>query len=751
MEGDLGGDTSLNPFKAPDRCRFGPFEVDFTTAELRKSGLRIRIQEQPLRILQTLLERPGELVTRDDLKARLWPSDTFVDFERSVNAAVAKLRQALGDSAEQPRYVETVARRGYRLIQPVKILPPAPDGSYQPDLIPEPSPRSKSQERTLLATGALAILVVAFATGYILREPRAETRSVRFVLPPPQGTRIHPGSAVSPDGSKIAFVAFDSSGRKSLWVRAVDSEALLRLENTDGALLPFWSPDSQDIGFFADGKLKRIQAAGGSPQIICDQQFPEGGTWDRNGVILFSQAGQLYRVSAAGGGAALLGQLDQTHSEIAQTWPEFLPDGRHFIYYSHRDGNSGGSSGIFLGSLDSAGRKFILRTEQRAAFALPNFILFVRDGSLLAQPLDLHQFQLTGQSVSVAESVTVRFEGIWLWPRVTGLPISGGPAAFSVSDNGVLLYHSGLPQKRQLAWYSRNGKRLGAVDEPREYTSLRLSPDDRFAVLTVRNSKLDEWRNWNLWLLNTSTNVLSRLSFGEGRDADPVWSPDSRRLVYGAFAWQDKKIDLMEITLGQPSPVLFYSDGRSNKPEAWSPDGRSVLYRRDEVVLLNLPTQSDRKPKVLIDSPFMKGGFRFSPDGRWLAYSFTESSRYADYGTARETPTPEIYIAAFPAMTQIQRVSTAGGCAPHWRRDGRELFYVSQHGTVMSVDIKAAGARLETGTPRPLFQLAIGDTSYCSARYDVTGDGEKFLVMEASSSADEQMHIVTNWDAALRR
>ena len=270
--------------------------------------------------------------------------------------------------------------------------------------------------------------------------------------------------------------------------------------------------------------------------------------------------------------------------------------------------------------------------------------------------------------------------------------------------------------------------------------------------MTVRNSKLDEWRNWNLWLLNTVTNVLSRVSLGDGRDADPVWAPDSRHLVYGAFAWQDEKIDLMEITLGQPSPALFYTDGRSNKPEAWSPDGRFLLYRRDEVVLLGLPTQGDRRPKVLTDSPFMKGGFRFSPDGRWLAYSFTESSRYAEYSTAKDTPIPEIYTAAFPAMTQVQRVSTVGGCSPHWRRDGRELFYVSPHGTVMSVNIKAAGATLETGTPRPLFQLAIGDTSYCAARYDVTGDGEKFLVMEtSSSSADEQMHIVTNWDAALRR
>jgi eukaryotic-like serine/threonine-protein kinase len=744
--------TNFQAFKAPQPSRFGPFEVNFATGELRKNGLRVRIQEQPIQILAALLERPGDLITREDLKARLWQSDTFVDFERSLNAAVAKLRQALNDSAEQPRYVETVARRGYRFIAPVETSQSSSDASGTADLAPQNPPRIKSQARLRWATGALAVLALALAGRYVLRESRMETGSARFVVSPPPGTRIHPGSAVSPDGSKLAFVAFDNSGRTALWLRPVGSEALLRLQDTDGALLPFWSPDSRHIGFFADGKLKRIPASGGSPQIICIQQYPEGGTWNGDDVIVFSQAGQLHRVSAAGGDAKPLTQLDRTHGEIAQTWPQFLPDGRHFLFYSEisTSRNTGtGRSGIFVGSLDSPSRHFVLASKHKAVFAPPNFILFVRDGSLLAQPLDLHRFQLSGESVSVAENVAVRFEGIRFNPKV-GLPTSGGPAAFTVSDKGVLLYHSGSPPKSQLAWYSRNGERLGSVGEPHDYTSLRLSPDDRFAVLTVRNSKVDEWQNWNLYLLNTSTNVLSRLTLGDGRDADPVWSPNSRRLIYGAFAWEDEKINLMEITLGQQVPRLFYSDGRSNKPEAWSPDGRFVLFRRDEQALLSLPTEGDRIPAVLIDSPFMKGGFRFSPDGRWLAYAFKESFTFSDYGPTKNTGMGEIYIAAFPTMTQIHIVSTAGGCAPHWRKDGKELFYLAQHGTVMSVDVKT-GSSLQTGTPRPLFQPAIGESG-CEARLDVTGDGQRFLVMEAPSpSGDEQMHVVTNWEAAFRR
>jgi Tol biopolymer transport system component len=701
-----------------------------------------------MQILEALLKVPGDLVSREDLKTRLWPAETFVDFERSLNAAVAKLRQALGDSAEQPRYVETVARRGYRFIAPVETPQFAADASNQPDSVLESPPRFKRQA-VVWAAGVLAMLLLAIAGRYVLRGPRMETRSVRFVVSPPPGTRIHPGSAVSPDGSKLAFVALDDSGRKALWVRLLASEALLRLQNTDGALLPFWSPDSQHIGFFADGKLKRIPASGGSSQIICNQQYPEGGTWSRDDVIVFSQAGQLYRVSAAGGDATLLAPLDHAHGEIAQTWPQFLPDGRQFIFYSQRAGNAGGRSGIFLASLDSAGRKFILATEHRAAFAPPNFILFLRDGSLLARPMDLKRFQLTGQAVSLADSVATRFAGIWFNPK-PGLPISGGPAAISVSDNGVLLYHSGSPPKSQLAWYDRSGKRLRAVDQPREYTSLRLSPDDRYAVLTVRNSNGDEWQNWNLWLLNTDANVLSPLTFGDGRDADAVWSPDSRRVIYGAFAWEDEKINLMEMTVGLQSPKLFYSDGRSNKPEAFSPDGRFVLYRRDEQVLLSLPTQGDRKPAVLINSPFVKGGFRISPDSRWLAYAFHESVRASDFGPTRDTGIGEIYIATFPAITQIRRVSTTGGCAPHWRKDGKELFYLLQNGTVMSVDVKT-GSTLQTGTPRALFQPPVGEFG-CLARLDVTGDGERFLVMEAPSpSVDEQMHVVTNWEAAFRR
>ena len=341
MMGTLGDDMSSKPSVPPDRWGFGQFEIDLSTGELRKNGLRLHIQEQPLRILEALLERPGELVTREELRERVWQSETFVDFERSLNAAVAKLRQVLGDSAEQPRYVATVARRGYRFVAPVEASgrleePPGlaldsmageADGSISP---------AKGNAVDLAGCRLLMLLLVVSTGVYLLKRRDSsfsKVDTVSFAVYPPEGTRIHPASAVSPDGRKLAFVAIDTSRHRTLWVRTLASESALRLENTDGALFPFFSPDSQDIGFFADGKLKRIPASGGPAQTLCDQSQAAGGTWNQDNVILFSQVGRLYRVSAAGGPATQITQPDQKTGEtVMDTWPQFLPDGRHFVF-----------------------------------------------------------------------------------------------------------------------------------------------------------------------------------------------------------------------------------------------------------------------------------------------------------------------------------------------------------------------------------------------------------------------------------
>lgn len=494
----------------PPGWRFGQFEIDLSTGELRKNGLRMHIQDQPLRILGALLERAGELVTREELRERLWPSETFVNFERSLNAAVAKLRQVLADSAEQPRYVETVARRGYRFVAPVEAILELQETAGLPlDSVAGEADGSisrRKRERWVWPAAALTLLVLVSAGIYLLQwRPLAsyKTDAVSFAISPPEGTKIHVASAVSPDGRKLAFVAVDSSGHRTLWVRTLASEAAVRLQNTDGALFPFFSPDSQNVGFFADGKLKRISADGGSPQTLCEQSQAAGGTWNQDNIILFSQLGRLYRVRAAGGSATQISQPDNTPGEIVMdAWPQFLPDGRHFVFCARtfRGRVNPTRSGILLGSLDSTTRHFLLASRTRAVVTPSGYLLFVRNGALLAQRLDLSRFQLVGEQLPVAQDLLVNLDRISnaSIPRSerdaevkAGLPGTVPSAAFSVSDNGVLAYHSAPPEKKQLVWYSRDGKRLGIAGEPREYNQLFLSPDKRLAAVSIRNEKMD--------------------------------------------------------------------------------------------------------------------------------------------------------------------------------------------------------------------------------------------------------------------
>ena len=731
------------PSVPPERWRFGQFELDVSTRELRKNGLRVHLQEQPARILDALLERAGELVAREELRERLWPSDTFVDFERSLNAAVAKLRQVLGDSAEQPRYVETVARRGYKFVGRVEAWAPAQEHGKLPAEATMASP-GRTWTPWMLAAAVLTTLLLTSSVWHFGGSNRVDSRGaevVRFVVTPPEETRIHSVSTVSPDGRKLAFVGIDAAGHRKLWVRELASETALRLEHTDGALSPFFSPDSQNIGFFAQGKLKRIPAAGGVPKTVCDQDQGAGGTWNQDSLILFSQRGRLHRVSAAGGPATEVVRPAAAAGEVViDAWPQFLPDGRRFIFLtkSYSGQIEPDRSGIALGSLDSDRRKLLLPSENRAALTTSGHLLFLRAGNLQAQELDLSRDRLTGEPVTIAEDLTFTGEGIAVDVKA-GLPVWVAAAGFSVSSNGVLVYHSNAPRIGQLAWLDRTGKRLGVVGEPAENTQISLSPDERWAVVGIKSSKTNR-RLQNLRLMNLETQILSPLSLGNGVDADPVWSPDSSKIVYGVQRPdQGKKIDIMEATLGDRSPRTFYADGNANKPEAWSPDGRVLLYRRDEQVVLALPTLGERKPAILIGTPEFRGRFRFSPDGRWLAYVSNESRR------------AEIYLSSYPAVKSTRQVSKDGGCTPLWRKDGRELFYMTQRGDVMAVDIRRNGSSLESGTPKILFHVSLKTKDSCMGQFGVSANGQKFLVNESPPGLDDaaRMHVVMRWEAAL--
>jgi DNA-binding winged helix-turn-helix (wHTH) protein/dipeptidyl aminopeptidase/acylaminoacyl peptidase len=586
---------------------FEPYRLDPVQRVLRRGDEFVPLAPKAFDILLILVESAGRPVDKKDLLERAWP-DTFVE-EGSLTQSISILRKVLEQGGSGVQYIQTISKRGYRFSAPVKLLEGVPgdedlpisNGRRTDSASEESGPRTKANwERWLWLTGFAALVAFALAEPYLLKTPKVEIGPTRFVLSPPEGTRIHPASAVSPDGSKVAFVAIDRSGSRALWVRPVGAETMQRLDDTEGALLPFWSPDSAQIGFFANGKLKVLPAAGGSARIVCEQRYPGGGTWNRDGVIVFSQSGRLYRVSAAGGAPVLVMELDSGRGEIAHTWPQFLPDGHRFLFFTEVSGGTGraAASGAYLASLESPDRRLLMAGRYRAAFAPPDYLLFVQNGSLVAQRVDLKRGLVTGEPARVADGVTVRLDRFFVNPQ-PGLAIDGGGAAFSVSDNGVLLYHSGSPPKTQIVWYGRDGTRLGRVGEPQEYAQIRLAPDDRHAAVAIKNTEKDDWENWSLWLVDTETNLPSRLTFGAGRDADPVWSPDSSKVVYSTFSKSVRRVDMMEMTVGQNSPVVFYRDEHSNKPDAWSPDGRYILYRRDERVVLTLTTGADRKPAVL--------------------------------------------------------------------------------------------------------------------------------------------------------
>jgi Tol biopolymer transport system component len=624
--------------------------------------------------------------------------------------------------------------------------------------IPAPvAARRKIRDRAWMgATAALALAYVALALwAGVFQAPPVEVGAVRFGVTPPEGLRFGARGnnnlhlAVSPDGRHLAFIAGESAQKEALWVRPIGSTSAQKLDRTDGADFPFWSPDSQWIAFAQDGKLRRIPVSGGSPLTIADAPAFEGGTWNRDGVIVFAPGarGPLHRVLAAGGISSPVTTLDQAAQEFEHSWPQFLAGGQQFLYLA--ESGAPGKTGIYVQTLGSNDRTFLLETPTRAAFAPPGHLLYLREGTLLAQNLDLGNLRLEGEPVAVAENVRSNADN--------------GRNAFSVSGNGVLAYRAGGDAGDvQVSWYTRDGKRTGNALEPGRYGQIELSPDDkRLAV-----ERFDEaTRGSDLWLLEAS-GVFSRLTFGPESEEDPIWSPDSRRVAFGAQskgAWE-----IHELVIGSGGETTVYADGKRNLLDDWSRDGKLLLFHdfgrgtpadggaggkkggkgkvfggggpggggpETAVSVLPLTPGGGRKPEVVFQTPFRKDQFRLSPDGRWVAYMSVESGQ------------AEIYVAAFPSFNDRQQVSSGGGAAPRWRRDGRELFYTSTEGLLMAAEVRI-GPAVEIGRPKALFPVAGFSTN--DYGYAVTGDGQKFLIRESAVTAGvEQLHVVVHWPAAL--
>jgi WD40 repeat protein len=573
--------------------------------------------------------------------------------------------------------------------------------------------------------GVAAAAAVVFGVGYFSHRP-AKAEQIRFLISAPEGITFIDSPRISPDGRYVAFNMTDSTGVTRIWVRAMNALAAQPMMGTEGAARPFWSPDSKFIGFMADNKLKKVAVTGGPAVTVCESGSRGDGAWGRSGVILFdgSAADSIARVSASGGVPSPATTLDRGRRETGNAWPEFLPDGKHFLFLAF--GSKAESVAVKVGSIDSKEMKILaIGNYSRIDFAPPGYILFVRDRALMAQPFDGKALKLTGEPFPVVDDVSAGGGG-------------ASNADFSVSDNGVLVCRGGVGSgNSRLVWIDRTGKVLGTLGAPADYATISISPDGERVAAEIGQLGAGV----DIWVLDRTRGVTTRLTFDPGDDIWPVWSHDGTRITFasnrdGDFGIYGKQSN----GVGADDSLLRTSDNAG--PSDWSSDGRYLVYLSSAPVtrwdIWALPTFGDKKPIAFLKTQFSEFEARLSPDGRWLAYSSSESGRR------------EIYVQAFPDAGGKWQISTQGGRDPMWRRDGKELFYISPDGRMLSVDI-AAGATFQAGVPKALFDGVRSNDNQLGRSYAVTADGQQFLVIRPDRArAIPATTVVVNWSAGFQ-
>jgi serine/threonine protein kinase len=606
----------------------------------------------------------------------------------------------------------------------------ADTGSVTPHATEEPMAARKWP----YAAAAVAVLLVlgVVATTY-LRLPSSSIGVIRLPVPPPRGAAtITPATdmmSLSPDGKRLLFPAASGDGTERLWVRSLNAIDALPIAGTESGTYPFWSPDGRSIGFFAEGKLKKIDAAGGSPTTLVDAPQPAGATWSANGVIVFSSAGRLHRISSAGGSAApLLGANEgRTGSTFAN--PTFLPDGRHLLYL---DTGSGGvnEGAIYAGSIDSRERTVVLKTASNVSYG-EDYLFFLRDTTLMAQPFNASRLALTGDALPVAEQIE----------RASGGAARG---AFAVADR-VLAYQANEGGPRvatNLTWIDRAGIQTGTVGDRGDYGDVTLSPDGSRAAVSV----LESLGGRDVWIFDVARGVSTRFTFDAKENLSSTWSPDGSRIAFSSRRNGHDDVFVKPSSGGGADQPLLV-DNFDKLPMDWSPDGRSLLFANGNLSIVGsrgslwiLPLAGGKKPYSILDAPsFSQTRGQFSPDGKWLAYASNESGRF------------EIYAVSFPGQDHKARISTAGGNWPRWRRDGKELFYLTTPPDegLHAAAIGVRGGNLIVGEDRTLFQVRWRNG--VRYPYDASPDGQRFLfALLAEAQQTSPITLVVNWPSELK-
>ncbi|MBS1828868.1 MAG: serine/threonine-protein kinase [Acidobacteria bacterium] len=591
-----------------------------------------------------------------------------------------------------------------------------------PTVTPAPSTRRAWLPWAAAAVFGCAALALSFT--HFRETPPAE-RVLKFAVAAPENTLIHT-FAISPDGRYLAM-AVQKLGKRNLWVHTLDTLTTQEIKDTEDAMYPFWSPDSRTIAFFGSGRLRKVAADGGAPLVLCDAPDGRGGTWNRDGVIVFAptNAGALQRVSAMGG--VPVAATKRKGKEIHR-FPHFLPDGNRFVYTE----NTGDAHGIYVGSLDGQTSWRLLPEVTSAVYQAAGdgigHLLFLRQRTLVAQPIMEKSLQPAGGLFPVAQGI---LQGTHL-----------NYSHVSVSTNGLLVYWNSATgaAQNQLSWFDRNGKPQGNVGAPGPVMELALSPDEKTVA-----SRREAGQSTDIWLHEFARGVDARFTFDLSLNGEPVWAPDGRRLVFTSNRGGTSDLFLKDTSgSAQEERLLKTPPAGSRLPSDWARGGRTIVYREQgDLWVVNV--DGERKPSPIYKTPFNESQAKFSPDGRWLAYSSDESGRL------------EVYVRPFPAGVGKWKVSINGGDLPQWRSDGKEIFYLSPERHLMAAGVKpGSGAQpsFEVETAQELFAMALPffQPGFNQYPYAVTRDGKRFLVVTRGGGRNEQpLTVFSNWLGALRK
>jgi len=530
--------------------------------------------------------------------------------------------------------------------------------------------------------------------------------------------------AMAANGHTVAVVGDRGVGSKSaLWLYEVGSQNARMLPNTDGANFPFWSPDGKTVAFFAEGKLKRLDVDSGTVQILTDAPSGRGGTWNQEGVIVFTPSGKLgqplMQILATGGTAEPISTLDASRGDTSHRWPTFLPDGKHFVFMGFTVAAHSNNNAIYVGTLGSKEKKYLLDAMASPGFAAPDWLLFYRDDTLFAQRLDAVKLELIGPAKPI-------LSGVQHSPRI-------GRAVYSASGDRALVAQTGKSVSlSQLLWFDRNGKQVEAVGKAKEdvYANVALSPDRKRVAVDRTDSGS---QNADVWIYSVEGEGTKRLTFDPAIDAVPIWSPDGKQLLFSSGRKGGFNLYLKPTDGSQEEKIIPDDEGEDKYPNAWSQDGKYILYLYGKE--MRYLTYPDLKAHPFLRTTATVKNGQFSPDGKWVAYASNESGKW------------EVYVTSFPEGRGKWQVSNGGGEQPRWRGDGKELFYLSAEEKLMAMPVKE-GANFDAGAPEVLFQTNAREPLATSEQvvYDVSNDGQRFLINAYVKNTETQpMTVVLHW------